>query len=100
MPVGQDPSMMYGMPPSMGGGPGTLDQGNVREVKRHPKPQCWEHGCKGRQFSTQSNLRRHQREKSGQVTKATCPICGIEFTRTTARNVHLKKKYNVGTANC
>ncbi|KAK2052397.1 hypothetical protein LY76DRAFT_483964, partial [Colletotrichum caudatum] len=81
------PSMMYGIPPSMGGG--TLDQGNVREVKCHPKRQCWEHGCNGRQFSTQSNLLRHRKERSGQATKATCPNCGTEFTRTTARDVHL-----------
>ncbi|KAK2036492.1 hypothetical protein LZ31DRAFT_601229 [Colletotrichum somersetense] len=89
MPVGQDPSMMYGVPPSMGGGPGTADQGHVRVVQSRPKPQCWEHGCNGRQFSTFSNLLRHQREKSGQATKATCPNCGAEFTRTTARNGHL-----------
>ncbi|KAI0515090.1 hypothetical protein F5B22DRAFT_201446 [Xylaria bambusicola] len=54
-----------------------------------PKPQCWEHGCNGRQFSTFSNLLRHQREKSGQAVKASCPNCGAEFTRTTARNSHL-----------
>ncbi|EFQ29300.1 uncharacterized protein GLRG_04444 [Colletotrichum graminicola M1.001] len=89
MPVGQDPGMMYGVPPSMSGGPGTPDQGHVRVVQSRPKPQCWEHGCNGRQFSTFSNLLRHQREKSGQATKATCPNCGAEFTRTTARNGHL-----------
>ncbi|KAH8749349.1 hypothetical protein F5883DRAFT_435836, partial [Diaporthe sp. PMI_573] len=39
---------------------------------------------------TFSNLLRHQREKSGQATKASCPDCGAElFTRTTARNGHL-----------
>ncbi|KAM0332613.1 hypothetical protein ACHAQA_002897, partial [Verticillium albo-atrum] len=54
-----------------------------------PKPQCWEHGCNGRQFSTFSNLLRHQREKSGQASKASCPYCGAEFTRTTARNGHM-----------
>ncbi|GKT55421.1 LOW QUALITY PROTEIN: transcription factor C2C2 protein [Colletotrichum tofieldiae] len=88
MPVGQDPSMMYGVPPSMGGGPGAPDQGDT-VVQSRPKPQCWEHGCNGRQFSTFSNLLRHQREKSGQAAKATCPNCGAEFTRTTARNGHL-----------
>ncbi|KAK0372165.1 hypothetical protein CLIM01_10480 [Colletotrichum limetticola] len=88
MPVGQDPSLMYGVPPSMG--PGAPDEGSyVRVVQSRPKPQCWEHGCNGRQFSTFSNLLRHQREKSGQATKATCPTCGAEFTRTTARNDHL-----------
>ncbi|ELQ33798.1 hypothetical protein OOU_Y34scaffold00877g5 [Pyricularia oryzae Y34] len=60
---------------------------NVQMVSR-PEPQCWEHGCNGRSFSTFSNLLRHQREKSGQATKATCPDCGTEFTRTRARNLH------------
>lgn len=77
--------------------------GQVRVVHSRPKPQCWEHGCNGRQFSTFSNLLRHQREKSGQATKATCPECGAEFTRTTARNGHLlhgkcKTKLNSGSA--
>ena len=54
-----------------------------------PKPQCWDHGCNGRQFSTFSNLLRHQREKSGSAMKAICPYCGTEFTRTTARNGHM-----------
>lgn len=54
-----------------------------------PKPQCFDHGCNGRQFSTFSNLLRHQREKSGSASKAKCPYCGTEFTRTTARNGHL-----------
>jgi len=53
------------------------------------KPQCWEHGCNGREFSTFSNLLRHQREKSGTASKSYCPKCGAEFTRTTARNGHL-----------
>lgn len=62
---------------------------NVRVVHSRPKPQCWEHGCNGRQFSTFSNLLRHQREKSGAAAKSTCPNCGAEFTRTTARNGHM-----------
>lgn len=61
----------------------------VEVVSSRPKPQCWEHGCNGRQFSTFSNLLRHQREKSGSAMKATCPHCGTEFTRTTARNGHM-----------
>lgn len=36
-----------------------------------------------------SNLLRHQRERSGAVTKAECPVCGAVFTRTTARNIHV-----------
>ena len=54
-----------------------------------PKPQCFEHGCNGREFSTFSNLLRHQRERSGNASKSVCPHCGTEFTRTTARNGHL-----------
>ncbi|KAK3060706.1 hypothetical protein LTS18_007936, partial [Coniosporium uncinatum] len=61
----------------------------VRVLNTRPKPQCWEHGCNGRQFSTFSNLLRHQREKSGTASKSTCPRCGAEFTRTTARNGHM-----------
>lgn len=61
----------------------------VDVVGSRQKPQCWDHGCNGRQFSTFSNLLRHQREKSGHAQKARCPHCGTEFTRTTARNGHL-----------
>jgi hypothetical protein len=61
----------------------------IRVLASRPKPQCFDHGCNGRQFSTFSNLLRHQREKSGSATKAVCPHCGTEFTRTTARNGHL-----------
>lgn len=53
------------------------------------RPQCWDHGCNGREFSTFSNLLRHQREKSGVVAKAECPVCQAVFTRTTARNIHV-----------
>jgi hypothetical protein len=62
---------------------------SIRVLNQRPKPQCWEHGCGGRQFSTFSNLLRHQREKSGTAAKSYCPKCGAEFTRTTARNGHL-----------
>lgn len=61
-----------------------------RAIQGRSKPRCWEHGCNGRAFSTFSNLLRHQREKSGQASKATCPNCGAVFTRTTARNGHLQ----------
>ncbi|OJJ47997.1 hypothetical protein ASPZODRAFT_131644 [Penicilliopsis zonata CBS 506.65] len=62
---------------------------HVRVISSRPRPQCWDHGCNGREFSTFSNLLRHQREKSGVVAKAECPICGAVFTRTTARNIHV-----------
>lgn len=64
-------------------------QMRVVNQNQKPKPQCWEHGCNGREFSTFSNLLRHQREKSGTAAKSYCPKCGAEFTRTTARNGHL-----------
>lgn len=54
------------------------------------RPICWEHGCNGREFSTFSNLLRHQREKSDTNAKAECPRCGALFTRTTARNNHVE----------
>lgn len=63
----------------------------VRVISFRPKPQCWDHGCNGREFSTFSNLLRHQREKSGVVAKAECPSCGAVFTRTTARNIHVSQ---------
>ncbi|RMJ21430.1 hypothetical protein PHISP_07705, partial [Aspergillus sp. HF37] len=63
----------------------------VRVVGSQPRPQCWEHGCNGREFSTFSNLLRHQREKSGAVAKAECPVCGAVFTRSTARNIHVEQ---------
>ncbi|KAK0335235.1 hypothetical protein LTR02_011809 [Friedmanniomyces endolithicus] len=62
---------------------------SIRILTPRPKPQCWDHGCNGRQFSTFSNLLRHQREKSGTAPKSYCPKCGAEFTRTTARNGHM-----------
>jgi hypothetical protein len=55
------------------------------------KPQCWEHGCNGRQFSTYSNLIRHRREKSEQAPKFRCPNCGAEFTRVTACKGHVRR---------
>ncbi len=59
--------------------------------KGETKAQCWEHGCNGRVFSTWSNLKRHQKEKSGNAKKVLCPQCGGEFTRVTARDTHLAK---------
>lgn len=84
------PSPMHGagageMMPKPNGG----SDAAMRVLNQRPKPQCWEHGCNGRQFSTFSNLLRHQREKSGTASKSYCPRCGAEFTRTTARNGHL-----------
>lgn len=84
------PSILYPMPPVVPlGGRSSSETGHVRVVQSRPKPQCWEHGCNGRQFSTFSNLLRHQRQESGQATKMSCPFCGAEFKGTTARNGHL-----------
>ncbi|TLS25147.1 hypothetical protein PpBr36_06822 [Pyricularia pennisetigena] len=71
--------------------PQRQQQNAARVAGSRPKPQCWEHGCNDREFSTFGNLLRHQREKSGQTTKSVCPNCGAEFTRTTARNDHQRK---------
>ncbi|KAG6081767.1 hypothetical protein E4U30_002992 [Claviceps sp. LM220 group G6] len=92
LPISHDGNLVYAPVPSGAtvGSTGSSQEGShVRVVQSRPKPRCWDHGCNGRQFSTFSNLLRHQREKSGQATKATCPNCGAEFTRTTARNGHL-----------
>lgn len=89
-PVSMPSTPMYGMDPTTASSSTPpADHSHVRVVQSRPKPQCWEHGCNGRQFSTFSNLLRHQREKSGQAAKSTCPNCGAEFTRTTARNGHM-----------
>ena len=72
---------------------GTPDSvNNVRVISRGPEPRCWEHGCNGRKFSTFSNLLRHQREKSCVIEKSPCPNCGVEFTRTAARNGHIGRE--------
>jgi hypothetical protein len=57
---------------------------------RSEKNRCYDHGCNGREYSTFSNLLRHQREQSGLSNKSHCPQCGADFTRSTARNSHLK----------
>lgn len=54
------------------------------------KFECWDHGCNGRQFSTFSNLLRHQREASGTASEIVCYRCGAEFTRKTTRDGHLE----------
>jgi WD40 repeat protein len=47
------------IPKSIGGGDAA-----IRSLNQRLKPRCWEHGCSGRQFSTFSNLIRHQRAES------------------------------------
>ena len=53
--------------------------------------QCWQHGCKGRTFSSLSNYRRHCREKRLNRLP-TCPRCGGRFSRTGARVSHYQKR--------
>ena len=68
---------------------GSQAQHRHKMLPSQSKHQCFEHGCNGRQFSTFSNLLRHQREKNGTTPKVMCAVCGTEFTRTTARNSHM-----------
>ena len=74
--------------------PATSGQMSIQpevEASQPPKLQCWQHGCNGRQFSTFSNLLRHEREKSVIPAKSVCYRCGAEFTGRTARDVHETK---------
>ncbi|KAF2096794.1 hypothetical protein NA57DRAFT_78387 [Rhizodiscina lignyota] len=82
-------SQGYAVSASADAATSSAEDSGVRILNARPKPQCWDHGCNGRQFSTFSNLLRHQREKSGTAAKSVCPRCGAEFTRTTARNGHM-----------
>ncbi|CAG8153124.1 unnamed protein product [Penicillium salamii] len=82
------PEPIYSSPESAITHPAETDN-SARQANSRPRPQCWDHGCNGREFSTFSNLLRHQRERSGVVAKAECPVCGAVFTRTTARNIHV-----------
>ncbi|OQE84929.1 hypothetical protein PENNAL_c0025G01261 [Penicillium nalgiovense] len=97
-PIPSHPTPISSQPPSMTApepiysspeSAAAKDSDPVRVLNLRPRPQCWDHGCNGREFSTFSNLLRHQREKSGVVAKAECPVCGAVFTRTTARNIHV-----------
>lgn len=77
--------------PALSSSPSTQNNAVMpRVLNSRPKPQCFDHGCNGRQFSTFSNLLRHQREKSGTAAKSFCPKCHAEFTRTTAMKGHMQ----------
>jgi len=52
---------------------------------------CSEPGCTARAFSTYGNLRRHMREQHGEAKKHQCGRCGQAFTRSTARDNHVKE---------
>ncbi|KAL5334141.1 hypothetical protein BJX70DRAFT_30270 [Aspergillus crustosus] len=52
---------------------------------------CWEHSCGGRAFSSLGNYERHIREKTGRAKSFTCEHCGQRFTRSTAKNKHIRR---------
>ena len=53
--------------------------------------QCFQHGCGGRRFSSLGNYVRHIREKSGSAKRFVCKTCGQNFTRSTAKNKHVRE---------
>lgn len=67
----------------------TANSKQLPRIEPTKELQCHDHGCNGRQFSTHSNLLRHQREKSGTSSKSECPRCGAQFTRKTAMHGHI-----------
>jgi len=50
---------------------------------------CFDSCCDGRVFSSASNLRRHQRERSRQAHLSTCPFCNRSFYRRWTRDQHV-----------
>lgn len=53
---------------------------------------CYRHRCNGRSFSSLGNYMRHLREKSGRAKSFTCERCRQKFTRSTAKNKHIKER--------
>lgn len=68
---------------------GTQQQQQQRDTQ---DLRCWDHGCNGQLFTTLSNLKRHQKEKSSQRPSYPCNMCGAIFSRTTARNHHIQNQ--------
>lgn len=64
-------------------------QGNLLGMPRR-KHVCWDHECNGRQFSSSTHLRRHQREKSD-TQKESCPTCQRTFTRRATAKKHKER---------
>ncbi|KAL3455522.1 hypothetical protein BJX64DRAFT_66826 [Aspergillus heterothallicus] len=64
----------------------------ITKTNRNSKTpiRCWEHSCGGRAFSSLGNYERHLREKSGRAKSFTCEQCGQRFTRSTAKNKHIR----------
>jgi hypothetical protein len=52
---------------------------------------CYQHGCKGRRFSSPENYRRHVRERN-QSDRTTCPFCAAVFTRKSNKDTHVRKE--------
>jgi hypothetical protein len=52
---------------------------------------CYDHGCKGRKFSSIENYRRHVREKS-MTRRYTCILCYKSFTRYSNLMIHTSQK--------
>jgi hypothetical protein len=89
VPTGQDIGMYSALPVASYVGTSCQEGGIIRTMQSRPELQCWDHGCRGRQFSNPSNLSRHRREKSRSTVVAPCPRCRKPFTRTTARKRHI-----------
>lgn len=69
---------------------GNLETDNLHHLDNDSLPQCFEHGCAGRTFSSAENLRRHIRERDTS-SQAECPLCFLKFTRKGNRDAHLSK---------
>ncbi|KAL4951401.1 hypothetical protein BDW69DRAFT_39432 [Aspergillus filifer] len=66
-------------------------QSHTRPTRDTKTPiRCWEHSCGGRAFSSLGNYERHLREKSGRAKSFSCEQCGQRFTRSTAKNKHIR----------
>jgi hypothetical protein len=64
----------------------------ITHTRSTPRLQCWQHGCRGRTFTSFSNYRRHVKEKEGKKKKAVCSRCGQQFARTSGRNIHYAQR--------
>ncbi|KAL4928190.1 zinc ribbon domain-containing protein [Aspergillus undulatus] len=71
--------------------PGSSTQSSIKPNRNAKGPiRCWEHSCGGRAFSSLGNYERHLREKSGRAKSFSCEQCGQRFTRSTAKNKHIR----------
>ena len=64
----------------------------ISKTSRSPtRHRCFDHGCNGRSYSSRSNLRRHQRERSHLTRIPPCPLCGAQFYRRWTKNQHVTR---------